>query len=110
MVKQFHVEVFPEKLVAYGIALADVFEAVEKNNAMAGSAYLERGREQLLIRGEGLIGSLEDLAEVVVAVRGGTPIRVREVARVLEGSVPRRQSAELSGSVLSLYVAIRLIL
>ena len=41
---------FPEKLVAHGIALADVFEAVEKNNAMAGSAYLERGREQLLIR------------------------------------------------------------
>lgn len=93
LAKQFQVEVFPEKLVAHGIALADVFEAVEKNNAMAGSAYLERGDEQLLIRGEGLIGSIQDLENVVVAVRGGTPIRVLEVARVIEGAMPRRGAA-----------------
>jgi len=93
LAKQFQVEVFPEKLVAHGIALADVFEAVEKNNAMAGSAYLERGHEQLLIRGEGLIGSMQDLENVVVAVREGTPIRVLEVARVIEGAMPRRGAA-----------------
>jgi len=98
LAKQFHVEVFPEKLVAHGIALAEIFEAVEKNNAMAGSAYLERGREQLLIRGEGLIGSLRDLEEVVVTVREGTPIRVREVARVAEGAMPRRGAATRDGS------------
>jgi len=98
LAKQFHVEVFPEKLVAHGIALAQVFEAVEKNNAMAGSAYLERGREQLLIRGEGLIGSLQDLEEVVVTVREGTPIRVREVARVAEGAMPRRGAATSGGT------------
>jgi len=97
LAKQFQVAVVPEKLVAYGIALADVFEAVEKNNAMAGSAYLERGREQLLIRGEGLIGSIEDLEEVVVAVRESTPIRVREVARVVEGAMPRRGAATRDG-------------
>ena len=97
LAKQFQAEVFPEKLVAHGIALADVFEAVEKNNAMAGSAYLERGDEQLLIRGEGLIGSLQDLEEVVVAVREGTPIRVREVARVVEGAMPRRGAATSGG-------------
>jgi len=98
LAKQFQVEVFPEKLVAHGIALADVFEAVEKNNAMVGSAYLERGREQLLIRGEGLIGSIRDLEEVVVAVREGTPIRVREVARVVEGAMPRRGAATREGA------------
>jgi cobalt-zinc-cadmium resistance protein CzcA len=98
LAKQFHVEVFPEKLVAHGIALAEIFEAVEKNNAMAGSAYLERGREQLLIRGEGLIGSLRDLEEVVVTVREGTPIRVREVARVAEGAMPRRGAATHDGT------------
>jgi cobalt-zinc-cadmium resistance protein CzcA len=97
LAKQFHVEVVPEKLVAHGIALADVFEAVEKNNAMAGSAYLERGREQLLIRGEGLIGSIRDLEEVVVAVRESTPIRVREVASVVEGAMPRRGAATKDG-------------
>jgi cobalt-zinc-cadmium resistance protein CzcA len=98
LAKQFQAEVFPEKLVAYGIALVDVFEAVEKNNAMAGSAYLERGREQLLIRGEGLIGSIQDLEEVVVAVREGTPIRVREIARVIEGAMPRRGAATSDGT------------
>jgi len=98
LAKQFQAEVFPEKLVAHGIALAEVFEAVEKNNAMAGSAYLERGREQLLIRGEGLIGSIQDLEEVVVAVREGTPIRVREVARVIEGAMPRRGAATRDGA------------
>jgi cobalt-zinc-cadmium resistance protein CzcA len=97
LAKQFQVEVWPEKLVAYGISLAAVFEAVEKNNAMAGSAYLERHREQLLIRGEGLIGSIGDLEEVVVAVREGTPIRVREVARVVEGAMPRRGAATADG-------------
>ena len=98
LVKQFQVQVFPEKLVSHGIALAEVFEAVEKNNAMAGSAYLERDSEQLLIRGEGLIGSLEDLEEVVVTVREGTPIRVREVARVVEGAMPRRGAATHDGT------------
>ncbi len=97
LAKQFQVEVRPEKLVAHGISLAAVFEAVEKNNAMAGSAYLERDREQLLIRGEGLIGSIGDLEEVVVAVREGTPIRVREVARVVEGAMPRRGAATADG-------------
>jgi cobalt-zinc-cadmium resistance protein CzcA len=98
LARQYHVEVFPEKLVAHGIALAEVFEAVEKNNSMVGSAYLERGKEQVLIRGEGLIGSMEDLEEVVVAVREGTPIRVREVARLVEGSMPRRGAATRGGS------------
>jgi len=98
LAKQFQVEVFPEKLVAHGIALGDVFEAVEKNNAMAGSAYLERGREQLLIRGEGLIGSTGDLEEIVVAVREGTPIRVREIARVIQGAMPRRGAATRGGT------------
>jgi cobalt-zinc-cadmium resistance protein CzcA len=98
LAKQFQIEVLPKKLVAHGIALADIFEAVEKNNAMAGSAYLERGREQLLIRGEGLIGSLRDLEEVVVAVREATPIRVREVAQVVEGAMPRRGAATRDGT------------
>jgi len=95
--KQFQVEVFPEKLVAHGIPLSEVFTAVERNNAMAGSAYLERGGEQILIRGEGLIGSVHDLEEVVVRVREGTPIRVREVARVVEGGMPRRGAATHDG-------------
>ena len=98
LAKQFQVEVFPERLVAHGIALAEVFEAVEKNNAMAGSAYLERDREQILIRGEGLIGSTADLEKVVIDVREGTPIRVQEVARVVEGGMPRRGAATRDGT------------
>jgi cobalt-zinc-cadmium resistance protein CzcA len=61
LAKQFQVLVQPGKLLAHGVSLAQVFEAVERNNAMVGSAYLEHGSEQLLIRGEGLIESVEDV-------------------------------------------------
>ncbi len=97
LAKQFQVRVHPDKLLAHDVSLAEVFEAIEKNNAMAGSAYLEHGHEQLLIRGEGLIGSAADLEQVVVAVHEGTPIRVREVAEVAEGGMPRRGAATRDG-------------
>ncbi len=97
LAKQFQVRVQPGKLLAHGVSLAEVFEAVERNNAMAGSAYLEHDSEQLLVRGEGLISSADDLGQVVIAVREGTPIRIREVATVEEGGMPRRGAATRDG-------------
>jgi cobalt-zinc-cadmium resistance protein CzcA len=96
--KQFQVLVDPAKLRAYGISLGEVFEAVEKGNGLAGSAYIEKRQEQILIRGEGLISSLRDLASVVVEAReGGTPILVRDLAKVVEGGMPRRGAATQDG-------------
>ena len=97
LAKQFQVRVEPGKLFAHGVSLAQIFETVERNNAMAGSAYLEHDNEQILIRGEGLITSATDLEQVVIDVRKGTPIRIREVATVAEGGMPRRGAATRDG-------------
>ena len=108
--KTYEVQVHPDRLVAFDVSLSDVFEAVETNNANAGGAYLQRGAEQLLIRGEGLARSLEDLGDIVVKVdEHGTPVYVRQVAdlrfapMVRQGAVTRDGRGEIvSGIVLML--------
>lgn len=81
--KTYEVQVDPARLNALGLALGDVFEALERNNANAGGGYIVRGGEQRVVRGEGLVRSLDDLRTVRVATRAdGTPILVRDVAEV----------------------------
>lgn len=73
--KTYEVQVVPERLVAHNVSLGELFRAVEANNANAGGAYLERGAEQMLIRGEGLATTLQDLADIVISVDAdGTPV------------------------------------
>lgn len=80
--KTYEVEVDPAKLQNYGITLAQIFEALEENNGNAGGGYIIHGAEQRLIRGEGLIGSLADIHNIVLESRDGAPIRIGDVARV----------------------------
>jgi cobalt-zinc-cadmium resistance protein CzcA len=81
--KTYEVEVDSDKLTGYHIPLSRVIDALSKNNANAGGAYLEQAEQQSLIRGEGLIGSLSDIENIVVASSPtGTPILVRNVADV----------------------------
>ena len=81
--KQFQVVVDPAKLLSFKLSLRQVFEALEQNNAIAGGGYIERQREQLLIRGEALATQATDLARIVVAHgSGGVPIYVADVATV----------------------------
>lgn len=96
--QQFHVVVDPAKLLSFKLSLKQVFEALERNNALAGGGYIERQREQLLIRGEGLATQVSDLARIVVAHgTGGVPIYVRDVAEVKEGSALRIGAATAMG-------------
>lgn len=96
--KQFEVAVDPQKLVAYKIPLKNLFETVMENNAVVGSATIEHFEEQLLIRGEGLVKNTRDLEETVVALREDkTPIRVKDLATVKEGFLPRLGAATLDG-------------
>ena len=85
MVKQYQVMVDPDRLKKYGVGLHDVFEAVAKNNANAGGNILERASEQYIIRSVGLIGSLQDLANIVVTADHGTPVFLRDIAEVRLG-------------------------
>src|SRR5438067_5547245 len=89
-VKQYQVQVDPQQLQARGLALRQVFDALGRSNANAGGNYIEHGDEQYIVRGLGTLAGSEDIENVVVAARGGTPIRIRDVARVTIGAMPRR--------------------
>ena len=95
--KQYEVLVDPAKLVSYRLTLRQVIEALERNNSNAGGAYLERGGEQQLLRGVGLIQSASDIENIAVASHGGTPVRVRDVARVGAGAQVRQGAATRDG-------------
>ena len=89
-VKQFQVQVDAQELQARGVTLHQVFDALARSNVNAGGNYIEHGEEQYVVRGLGTLHDAGDIEEVVVAARGGTPIRIRDVARVTVGAAPRR--------------------
>lgn len=81
--KTFEVQIDPNRLLNYDISLSRVFSALERNNSNAGGGYVVHQQEQRVIRGEGLITSLDDVAGIVLDERSdGTPIYVRDVADV----------------------------
>ncbi len=84
--KQYQVRLDPVKLQAYGLSLRDVLEAVERNNANVGGAYIEHGAEQYLLRGIGLVETTGDIANIVVkAGKEGVPVYVRDLGEVVDG-------------------------
>ena len=96
-VKQFHVTPDPAKLVAYGLSFHDVLEALAKNNANVGAGYIERSGEQYLVRAPGQVTTLDEIREIVIRAEGGVPIRVKDVAEVLNGKELRTGAATQDG-------------
>jgi cobalt-zinc-cadmium resistance protein CzcA len=95
--KQYHVMPDPVKLTSYGLTFRDVFEALENNNANAGGGYIEHKGEQYLIRGVGLVQTIADIENIVLATRHGTPVYVRDVAEVGVGEELRTGGATEQG-------------
>ena len=90
MVQQFHGEVEPARLSGYRLTLADVRDALAANNGNFGAGYIEAQGERFTVRGLGRLGNTLDIGNVVVSTRdAGTPIYVRDVARVTVGPMPR---------------------
>jgi len=89
-VKQYHVIVDQQALVNYNIPLKSLFEAIQNNNQNTGANFIEHGDEQFVVRGIGLVKDIEDIKNVVLDSRGGTPIRVSDVAKVEIGSELRQ--------------------
>lgn len=87
--KQYEVAVNPDRLRAMNISVQEVFSALEKNNSVAGGGYIEKTNESYFIRGEGLIGSLEDISNIVVKNTDGIPIYVKDLAIVQFGFATR---------------------
>ena len=86
--KQYEVAINPNKLTAMNISIAEVYEALEKNNSVSGGGYIEKNDKAFFIRGEGLVGSLEDIENSVVK-NDGSPIYIKDVATVGFGSATR---------------------
>jgi len=86
---QFQCELDPEKLQKYGISLEDVIEAVEINNSNAGGGRVVRGDLAYVIRGIGLVRSLQDLGNVVITSVSGTPVFLRDLGELKLGAMER---------------------
>lgn len=80
--KTYEVQIDPAKLQSYDISLTQILDALESNNGNAGGGYIAHNAEQRLIRGEGLVRSLEDIRMIVLDSRDGTPIRVSDIGKV----------------------------
>ena len=88
-VKQYQVEVDPNKLKDYKITLPDVFNSIAANNANTGGGYIEYGYEALVVRGTALLKNINEIGNIVIVSRNGTPIFVKNVANVVVGPQPR---------------------
>ncbi|HBH40043.1 MAG TPA: CusA/CzcA family heavy metal efflux RND transporter [Curvibacter sp.] len=95
-VRQYQVLAKPERLLHHNISIEQVYEAVAKNNANASGGILPQRSEQYLIRGVGLIRTLEDIANIVVREKNGVPLYVRDLAEVTIGHEVR-QGAIIKG-------------
>ena len=87
--KQYEVAVNPDKLRSMRLSISDIFEALEENNQNTGGAYIEKNFQANFIRGEGLMRSIDDIKNTMVANVDGQPIFIRDVAEVKYGSFVR---------------------
>lgn len=97
--KQYDVRLEPAKLEAYGLKLRDVFEAITTNNATVGGGFIEKGAEQYLLRGTGLIETPEEIGNIVVKTGPqGAPVFVRDLGEIVEGKGIRQGAVTADGN------------
>src|SRR6185503_12970090 len=97
--RQYQIVVDPDRLVAFGLTLADLTRSVRDANAEVGARVLELAGREYVLRGRGYVKDLADLEKSVVAVgAGGVPIRLGDVARVNYGPDIRRGAADYNGT------------
>ncbi|MBT9330649.1 efflux RND transporter permease subunit [Paracidobacterium acidisoli] len=87
--RQYQAEVDPNKLLTYGVTMTQVVNAVQNSNANAGGNYLTLGSQSVNVRGIGLLHSVDDMKDIVVAEHNGVPVLLSDVAAVQEGHQPR---------------------
>lgn len=107
--REYQVAPDPAKLLAYKVSLAELSEALIRNNQNAGAGYIERNGEQWLVRSPGQLTSLEDIRNVVITKRDDTPIRISDVAEVFYGKQLRTGAATQDGKETVLGTAFMLI-
>ena len=83
--REYQVQVDPDKLVSYGLSMAQVEQALAANNMNGGGSFIEKGQQAYNVRAIGLMQNTEDIGATVLKVQNGTPVRVRDVAIVTQG-------------------------
>ncbi|MBX9929009.1 MAG: efflux RND transporter permease subunit, partial [Gemmatimonadaceae bacterium] len=96
--KQYQVLVRPEALIQYTLTLPQVLNAIASNNQNAGGGYITQGAEQLVIRGVGQVQDLDQIRNIVITSRNGTPVRVSDIAEVVIGSTLRQGAVTKDGT------------
>ncbi len=83
--REYQVRVDPNKLIAYGLSLAQIEQQLTNNNANAGGSFIQEGLQQINVRSVGLVDRSQDIAETVILTKNGTPLRVKDIAVVSQG-------------------------
>src|SRR6516225_1592547 len=83
--REYQVRVDPNRLVAYGLSLAQVEQQLANNNVNAGGSFVEAGLQQINVREVGLVRNVHDIENTVITAKGGTPLRVKDIAVVSQG-------------------------
>jgi Cu(I)/Ag(I) efflux system membrane protein CusA/SilA len=96
-VRQYQVTVNPNQLAAYGLPLDAVIEAIRKGNNDVGGRLVELSGREYMVRGRGYVKNIRDIETIVLRADGGTPVLIRDVARVALGPEMRRGIADYNG-------------
>jgi cobalt-zinc-cadmium resistance protein CzcA len=92
--REYQVRVDPNKLIAYGLSLAQVEQQLTNNNMNAGGSFVEAGLQQINVREVGLVRNVHDIENTVLITKSGTPLRVKDIAVVAQGpKIPLGQFA-----------------
>jgi len=83
--REYQVRVDPNKLVAYGLSLAQIEQQLTNNNANAGGSFIQEGLQQVNVREVGLVSHTRDIEDTVILTKNGTPLRIKDIAIVSQG-------------------------
>src|SRR5579885_1151158 len=83
--REYQVRIDPEKLVAYGLSIAQVEQQLSNNNVNPGGSFINEGLQQVNVREVGLVGDVHDIENTVIVAKNGTPLRVKDIATVEQG-------------------------
>lgn len=95
--KQYEIAISPEQLKNSNITLIEIFEAINKNNSIAGGSYIEKREMSYFIRGDGMVKSIQDIESIVVKNENGTPLLIRDIADVRMGYANRYGAITANG-------------
>ena len=84
--REYQVRLDPDKLIAYGLSIAQVEQQIANNNVNAGGNFIEQGEQQINVREVGLFTSVHDIEETVLKTQNGTALRVKDIATVVQGA------------------------